>query len=128
MAGGFGRRPFHFCPVIPAGRSAGHGVSKTARSHGREPAKDVREVTLIGKPHGTGNLTDGEIRFGQQSLRPLDARPHDIRTWRYTDGLAELTVEVEATDAGDARQIIEADGAGEPRIDVLEHASQLVAR
>src|SRR5262245_19546263 len=85
-------------------------------------------MALIGEPHGTGNLADSEIRFGQQSLRPLDPCPQNVLARGDPDSLAELPMEVEATHPGNIRQIIEADGAAEPCIDVRHHASQLVAR
>src|SRR5215469_9384238 len=124
MAGGFGRRPFHFPRQSIPGQSTGHGVSKAARSHRREPAKDVGEMALIGEPNSAGYLADGEIRVGQQSFRALDTCPQDILTRRDTYGLAELPVEVETTHPGNIRQIIETDGAAEPGIDVRHHASQ----
>src|ERR1700739_4689722 len=40
---------------------ARHRISKTARSHCRDPAEDVREMALIGEPHRTGNLAHREI-------------------------------------------------------------------
>src|SRR4029077_3481286 len=122
MAGDFGRRPCY------SPRSGGHEVSKAARSHRRQLTKDVREMALIGEPHDTGNLADREIRGGEQPLRPLDARPQDVFMRRDSHGFAELPMEVEATDSCNARQIIEADRAADPRIDIRHDASQLVAR
>src|SRR5262249_26513483 len=113
---------------LTLGRSPGHGVSKAARSHRREPAKDVREMALIGKPHGTGDFADGEIRFGQPPFRPLDPCPQAVPGRGAPDSLADLPMEVKATHPGNIRQIIEADGAAEPCVDIRHHTSQLVAR
>ena len=65
-------------------------------------------MALIGEPHGTGDLADGEIRFGQHSFCALDPCPQNVLARRDTKALAELPVEVEATDPGNAREIIEA--------------------
>jgi len=85
-------------------------------------------MTLVGKTHGPGNLAHGEIRPRQQPLRPLDTGAQHVLVRGNAEGFTELAVKVKTTDTGHLGQIIEADRATDPGIDVLGHAAQLVAR
>src|ERR1700746_1005662 len=114
----------------PAGSilSAGHGVPKAARGLGRELAEDVREVALIRQPYRPETFAYREVRAGQQCLGALDPRAQHVSVRRNSRGLTKLPMEMEAADAGDIGQVIEADRVADAFLHVSAYASQLVVR
>src|ERR1700704_2352617 len=115
-------------PIPISSGSARHRVAEAPRGHRNDFAEDIREVALINEPHGAGNLANTQLRLNQQPLRPFDARPHDVVARRHPQSLPELSMEVEPTDAGDPRQIIQTDRLADLRPNKNTHPPQLVAR
>ena len=89
------------------------------------PSQVASEVTRMSKAGGGGDVGHGHASVAEQHGSAVKLPPKDIAVWRQADGAVKLTREMERTEAGFGREIVQRWRLVQTGLDASAYPAQL---